>query len=250
MRNVFLRKAALWIAASVGVLLLSTTWREAQSQTARAGAAPAGGQSAKAPGEKKTAGSVAPLAATADTNKGVAMGKIVLEFYPDLAPKHVANFKKLAGAGFYNGTTFHRVIPGFMIQGGDPNTKDNDRSNDGTGGPGYTVNAEFNARKHLRGTLSMARTQDPNGAGSQFFICVDIVPHLNGKYTVFGQTISGMDIVDRIVSAPRDARDNPLKRIVLKTVSIVPRGGVPGLPAASQGADPKEVAVIEVVQER
>lgn len=250
MRNPFLMKTVLWSATSIGVILFSTTWCEAQRQTASTGAAPAGAQTAKEPAEKKTAGSVAPLAAAADTIKGVAMGRIVLEFYPDVAPNHVANFKKLAKAGFYNGTTFHRVIPGFMIQGGDPNTKDNDRSNDGTGGPGYTVNAEFNARKHLRGTLSMARTQDPNGAGSQFFICVDIVPHLNGKYTVFGQTISGLDVVDKIVAAPRDARDNPLKRIVLKTVRIVPRTGIPGLPAASQGADPKEVAVIEVTQER
>jgi len=150
-------------------------------------------------------------------------GKIVLEFFLGDAPKHVENFKKLASEGFYNGTTFHRVIPGFVIQGGDPNTKDEDRSNDGTGGPGYTVNAEFNSRKHQRGTLAMARSMEPNSAGSQFYICVAPQPALDGKYTVFGQVIEGMDAVDKIVSVKRDSRDNPIEPVVMEKVYIEAR---------------------------
>jgi len=151
------------------------------------------------------------------------MGEIVLEFFPDVAPQHVNNFKKLARAGFYDGITFHRVIPGYIIQGGDPNSRDDDRSNDGLGGPGYTIPAEFNDRPHLRGTLSMARGQDPNSAGSQFFICLRPAPLLDGKYTVFGQVIKGIDVVDRIANVPRDIRDNPLEPIPMEKVTIVPR---------------------------
>jgi len=173
-------------------------------------------QSQSSPGE--TANEVAII----DTK----FGKIILEFYPDVAPGHVANFKKLARDGFYDGCTFHRVIPNFMIQGGDPNSKDADRSNDGLGGPGYTINAEFNKRQHLRGILSMARTPDPNSAGSQFFICVADIPHLDGQYTVFGKVIKGMDVVDQIVNLPRDQSDNPLDPAIMLKVSIVPRSQV------------------------
>jgi peptidyl-prolyl cis-trans isomerase B (cyclophilin B) len=148
------------------------------------------------------------------------MGSIALEFFEEDAPNHVANFKKLAREGFYDGIYFHRVIPDFMIQAGCPLTKDDDRSNDGTGGPGYTIDAEFNSRKHLRGTLSMARKQDPNSAGSQFFICHKAQPGLDGQYTVFGQVLEGMDVVDQIANAKRDARDNPLEKIVMEKVSI------------------------------
>ncbi len=150
------------------------------------------------------------------------LGTIKIEFFDkaDAAPKHVENFKKLARDGFYDGTAFHRVIPGFMIQGGDPNSKDDDRSNDGTGGPGYTIDAEFNSIKHERGILSMARSQDPNSAGSQFFICVADAAFLDGKYTVFGRVTEGMDVVDKIVSAKRDPRDNPIERIVMQQVSV------------------------------
>jgi peptidyl-prolyl cis-trans isomerase B (cyclophilin B) len=150
-------------------------------------------------------------------------GEIVLEFFPDVAPGHVANFKKLASEGFYDGCTFHRVIPGFVIQGGDPNSKDDDRSNDGMGGPGYTIDAEFNSRKHERGTLSMARGMDPNSAGSQFFICVKKQPALDGKYTVFGRVIEGMDVVDKIVSVKRDAKDNPVEPVPMEKVTIEKR---------------------------
>ena len=147
-------------------------------------------------------------------------GDIVLKFFPDEAPNHVDNFVELARKGFYDGTTFHRVIPGFMIQGGDPNSRDADRMRHGTGGPGYALKAEFNKRPHKRGTLSMARSQNPDSAGSQFFICVADAPYLDGQYTVFGEVVEGMDVVDAIVSQERDARDNPLKKIEM-TVKIV-----------------------------
>jgi len=144
------------------------------------------------------------------------LGNIELRFFPDVAPNHVQNFIDLAKKGFYDGTTFHRVIPGFMIQGGDPNTKNPDRSKHGFGGPGYTVKAEFNKKLHKRGTLSMARSQDPDSAGSQFFICVADAPSLNGKYTVFGEVTSGMDVADKIVNQARDKRDNPNDRIEIR----------------------------------
>ena len=147
-------------------------------------------------------------------------GNIELKFFPDVAPNHVNNFIELAQKGFYDGTIFHRVIPGFMIQGGDPNSKDPDKSKHGTGGPGYTVKAEFNQKPHKRGTLSMARSSNPDSAGSQFFICVADSSFLDGKYTVFGEVISGMEVVDKIVSQPRDRRDNPNERIEMK-VKIV-----------------------------
>ena len=149
-------------------------------------------------------------------------GTIEVEFFEDKAAGHVKNFKELANKEFYNGTTFHRVIPGFMIQGGDPNTKTNDRSSHGMGGPGYTIDAEFNDARHDRGVLSMARSQDPNSAGSQFFVVVKDAPFLDGKYTVFGKVRSGMDVADKIVSSRRNRRDNPVERIEMK-VTIVDR---------------------------
>lgn len=143
-------------------------------------------------------------------------GNIELRFFPDVAPNHVKNFIELAKKGFYDGTTFHRVIPGFMIQGGDPNTKDPDKSKHGMGGPGYKIKAEFNAKPHKKGTLSMARAADPDSAGSQFFICVANTPFLDGQYTVFGEVVSGIEVVDKIVNQPRDGRDNPNDRIEMK----------------------------------
>ena len=147
-------------------------------------------------------------------------GKIGVEFFEDKAPGHVKNFKDLAKKGFYDGTIFHRVIPGFMIQGGDPNTKSDDRSNHGMGGPGYSIKAEFNDTPHKRGVLSMARSQDPNSAGSQFFIVVKNASFLDGKYTAFGKVLSGMAVADQIVNAPRDRRDNPNERISMKVKVI------------------------------
>jgi peptidyl-prolyl cis-trans isomerase B (cyclophilin B) len=148
------------------------------------------------------------------------LGNIELKFFPEVAPIHVNNFIELAKKGFYDGTTFHRVIPKFMIQGGDPNSKNPDKSKHGSGGPGYTIKAEFNDKPHKRGTLSMARAQSPDSAGCQFFICVADSAFLNKQYTVFGEVVSGMDVADKIVSQPRDGRDNPNERIDMK-VKIV-----------------------------
>lgn len=143
-------------------------------------------------------------------------GNIELRFFPDAAPNHVDNFLTLARSGFYDGTIFHRVIPGFMIQGGDPNTKGTDKSTYGQGGPDHSVREEFNDRPHTRGILSMARSGHPDSAGSQFFIVVKNSHFLDGQYTVFGEVVKGMDVVDRIVSQRRDARDNPLERVDMK----------------------------------
>ena len=143
-------------------------------------------------------------------------GDITLRFFPKLAPNHVNSFIELAKKGFYDGTIFHRVIPGFVIQGGDPNSKNHKKALHGTGGPDYRLKAEFNSRPHKRGILSMARSSQLDSAGSQFFICVSDVPSLNEKYTVFGEVTKGMDVADRIVSLPRDGRDNPLKRVEIK----------------------------------
>lgn len=153
------------------------------------------------------------------TVKGEPIGDIVVKFYPDVAPNHVKNFLKLAREKFYDRTTFHRVIPGFMIQGGDPNSRSPDRATHGMGGPGYRVNAEFNSRPHKRGVLSMARANDPNSAGSQFFICVADANFLDWKYTAFGEVVSGMEVADRIVNVQRDGRDNPLERVEM-TVTV------------------------------
>jgi peptidyl-prolyl cis-trans isomerase B (cyclophilin B) len=149
-------------------------------------------------------------------------GEMEIEFLSDKAPAHVKNFMDLARKGFYNGTTFHRVIPGFMIQGGDPNTKDRNagRERHGTGGPGYTIKAEFNDVPHKRGIVSMARAQDPNSAGSQFFIVVKDSSFLDRQYTGFGRVLRGMEVADKIVNDPRDARDNPKERTEM-TVRVV-----------------------------
>ena len=133
-------------------------------------------------------------------------GKIVIEFYEMDAPETVANFVKLAKKGFYDGLSFHRVVPGFVVQGGDP-------KGDGTGGPGYTIKDEFNSRKHLTGTVAMARTPAPNSAGSQFYICLAPQPALDGRYTVFGQVVEGMDVVMKI------KRGDIMKRVTIMEVA-------------------------------
>ncbi len=168
----------------------------------------------------------------AATNNEVAIiktseGTMVVEFYPDVAPNHVANFKKLARSGFYDGTCFHRVIPGFMIQGGDPNTKDDSKKDSwGMGGPGYSVKAEFNSKHHARGILSMARASDPDSAGSQFFICQADCGQLDGQYTVFGNLIKGFDVLDKIANTPTEAPDRPIKRVNVESIRIVPADAV------------------------
>ena len=129
----------------------------------------------------------------------------------DIAPETVRNFSQLAKSGFYNGTLFHRKIPGFMIQGGDPNTKNSDKSTWGQGGPGYNLKAEFNSRSHLRGIVSMARSTDPDSAGSQFFVVTSDSTFLDRQYTVFAEVVEGLEIADKIVNLPRDGNDCPLE---------------------------------------
>ncbi len=148
-------------------------------------------------------------------------GKMVIEFFPADAPKTVENFVKLASSSFYDGTLFHRVIPSFMIQGGDPNTKSGNKRSWGTGGPGYAVKAEFNSRSHVKGIVSMARAQDPDSAGSQFFIVVKDSKFLDKQYTVFGRVIEGIDVADKIVNLPRDGNDAPLQDAKMNKVYIV-----------------------------
>ncbi|MCP9452829.1 MAG: peptidylprolyl isomerase [Nitrospira sp.] len=151
--------------------------------------------------------------------KGTPLGEIVIRFFPEVAPNHVANFLKLAREGFYDGTTFHRVIPGFVIQGGDPYSKQANRALHGTGGPGYTIKAEFNSKPHKRGIVSMARSSDPDSAGSQFFICVADAFFLDWQYTVFGEVVSGMEVVDKVANVKRDGLDNPVERVEM-TVTV------------------------------
>jgi len=147
-------------------------------------------------------------------------GRIVFELLPNPAPETVRNFVKLAQSSFYDGTLFHRVIPGFMIQGGDPNTKKPDKSKWGVGGPGHTIKAEFNSKSHLRGIVSMARAMDPNSAGSQFFIVTTDSTFLDRQYTVFGQVTEGMDVADKIVNLPRDKNDCPHQEAKMIHVTI------------------------------
>ena len=147
-------------------------------------------------------------------------GKIVAELYPDIAPQSVYNFIALANAGYYDGLIFHRVIPGFMIQGGDP-------SGNGTGGPGWHIKGEFlqngvnNPIKHTRGVISMARAMDPNSAGSQFFIMHQDAPHLDGQYAAFGHVVSGMDAVDEIAAVATDWNDKPRTPVVMEKVEVI-----------------------------
>lgn len=149
-----------------------------------------------------------------------SFGNIVFELSPNIAPETVRNFTKLAKSNFYDGTLFHRVIPGFMIQGGDPNTKTPNKSKWGMGGPGYTIKAEFNSRSHLRGIVSMARANDPNSAGSQFFIVTTDSTFLDKQYTVFAEVVSGMDVADKIVNLPRDKNDCPNQEAKILRVTI------------------------------
>ncbi|HEY3913277.1 MAG TPA: peptidylprolyl isomerase [Verrucomicrobiae bacterium] len=154
-------------------------------------------------------------------------GTMVIQFWTDAAPKTIANFKKLAKSGFYDGTCFHRVIKGFMIQGGDPNTKGSGSEGSwGQGGPGYNIDAEFNDHSHVRGVISMARSNDPNSAGSQFFICHGNPTFLDHQYTTFGKLIKGDDVLEKIATTPTHPPDRPNKRIDIKSIKIVPASSV------------------------
>ena len=150
-------------------------------------------------------------------------GDMVIEFWPDVAPNTVSNFVKLAKSGFYDGTCFHRVIKGFMIQGGDPLTKDeNKKAMWGTGDPGYKIKAEFNAKSHVRGVISMARSQNPDSAGSQFFICHGNPRFLDKQYTAFGKLIKGDEVLEKIATTPTRSPDRPIKKVVVESIKIVP----------------------------
>ena len=159
-------------------------------------------------------------------------GEMVAEFWSDVAPKTVENFKKLAKAGFYDGTAFHRIVKGFMIQGGDPLTKDmKNEARFGTGDPGYKIKAEFNKKSHVRGVLSMARSQDPNSAGSQFFICHGEPKFLDGQYTAFGKLIKGDDVLGKIgdtevTMSGSGEKSKPTKRVTVESIKIVPADSV------------------------
>lgn len=159
-------------------------------------------------------------------------GEMVVEFWPDVAPKTVENFKKLAKDKFYDGTAFHRIVQGFMIQGGDPLTKDPANADRfGTGGPGHTVKAEFNSRKHVRGVLSMARSAHPDSAGSQFFICLDAAPFLDNKYTGFGKLIKGEDVLLKLgsvetVPSRGGEKSKPVERQGVESIRIVPADSI------------------------
>ncbi len=153
-------------------------------------------------------------------------GDMVVKFWTDVAPNTVENFKKLAKQGFYDGTAFHRIVKGFMVQGGDPLSKSDDE-NVGTGGPGYKIKAEFNNKPHVRGVLSMARSQNPDSAGSQFFICLADARFLDKQYTAFGELIKGDDVLEKIGNTPTESsrggeRSKPTKRVGVNSVKIVP----------------------------
>jgi len=153
-------------------------------------------------------------------------GDLTIAFWPDVAPKTVANFKKLAKEGFYNGTAFHRIIKGFMIQGGCPNTKAGCKDQPGTGGPGYRIAAEFNGKNHVRGVISMARSAHPDSAGSQFFICHGTAAFLDRQYTAFGQLIAGDDVLERLATVPVKGsfggeKSTPIERVAVESISIV-----------------------------
>jgi len=166
-------------------------------------------------------------------------GDMVIEFYPDIAPMHVESFMALANEEYFNGTTFHRVIPGFMIQGGDPNSRNENRATHGTGGRAgkffglgneedpstWLIPQEFSDTPHVKGILSMARTNDPNSASSQFFVCHDNANFLDNNYTVFGKVIDGLDIIDEIANVAKDQNDNPLERVEM-SIRIAKRSEV------------------------
>ena len=159
-------------------------------------------------------------------------GEMVVQFWTDAAPSTIENFKKLARSGFYDGTIFHRIVKGFMIQGGDPNSKDPAKENSyGEGGPSYKIKAEFNDHSHQRGVLSMARSSDPDSAGSQFFICLAPVPRLDHQYTTFGKLIKGADVLEKIGDTPVTRNSSgemskPTKRVVVESIKIVPADSI------------------------
>ncbi len=208
MSNNLILPIVILIIIAAGAIYFFSTKQPMQSSQVQSSSSPV-------PSSSPTAGD--PIV-TLKTTKG----DIVIELYPDKAPVTVANFLKLANSGFYNGTKFHRVIPNFMIQAGDPNTKGVDVSSYGMGGPGYTIDDEFtNGLSNTRGMVAMANTGQPHSGGSQFFInVVDNSAHLDGGYSVFGKVLSGMDVADLIVNVPRNSNDLPNDPIVINSVEV------------------------------
>jgi peptidyl-prolyl cis-trans isomerase B (cyclophilin B) len=181
--------------------------------------------------EEKKEGTAAQTSEEAAVMK-TSEGEMVFKFWTDAAPKTIENFKKLAKSGFYDGTSFHRIVNGFMIQGGDPLTRDPaNEARFGNGDPGYSIKAEFNDHKHVRGVLSMARSNDPDSAGSQFFICLASKPSLDHQYTTFGKLVKGDDVLEKIARTPVEMsnsgeKSKPTKRVVIENVKIVPADSV------------------------
>ena len=214
--------------------------------TAQAQNAPAPAEAPAPPAAPSPA--PAPVPAREQAVIKTSKGEMTVEFWDDVAPKTVANFKKLAKEGFYNGTAFHRIIKGFMIQGGDPNTKDPSKEGVyGMGDPGYKIKAEFNDKKHERGVLSMARSMDPDSAGSQFFICLDPAPLLDRQYTGFGRVVKGEDVLLKIGDTPVASngreRSKPTERVTVEGVKIIsapetaaPAAATPAAPAPAPAA--------------
>jgi len=199
----------------------ATTNATAPATTVAPTAPPAAAPTAAAP-DSKPAANTNEVAVIKTTE-----GDMVIEFWTDAAPKTIANFKKLAESGFYDGTCFHRVIKGFMIQGGDPYTKDPAKENVwGQGDPGYKIDAEFNDHSHVRGVISMARSADPNSAGSQFFICHGSPVQLDHQYTTFGHLIKGDDVLEKIATTPTHPQDRPDTRMGVISIKIVPANSV------------------------
>jgi peptidyl-prolyl cis-trans isomerase B (cyclophilin B) len=174
---------------------------------------------------------LAPLMSTSASSENAVIktsyGEMTIAFWPDVAPKTVENFKKLAREGFYNGTAFHRIIKGFMIQGGCPNTRKDGTDIPGTGGPGYKIKAEFNPKSHVRGVISMARSAHPDSAGSQFFICHGDARFLDRQYTAFGELVKGDDVLERIATVPTQhggggEKSTPIDRVEVESITIVP----------------------------
>lgn len=207
------KRLLLLLAISVNFLISGSLSRREIKQLNR--------EIQKLPDEMVTADEVAVIE--------TAFGEIVIEFFPLIAPLHAMNFKKLASAGYYDSTTFHRVIPGFVIQGGDIFSRDDNMYNDGTGGPGYTIQAEFGG-KHLRGAVASARSADQvnpekRSNGSQFYICVQDQPYLDQMgYTVFGRVIKGMEVVDKIAQVRRNNRDRPIEDVIMRRVYMTTKG--------------------------
>jgi peptidyl-prolyl cis-trans isomerase B (cyclophilin B) len=212
--------------ASVGLLAgCSNTTSSTSADNSQQSSSSTPAAAASAPAAQPNAS--APAAADEVAVIKTTDGDMVIQFWPDAAPKTVANFKKLARSGFYDGTCFHRVIKDFMIQGGDPLTKDPSAEDRwGTGGPGYTVDAEFNDHSHVRGVISMARSSDPNSAGSQFFICHGNPTQLDHQYTAFGHLIKGDDVLEKIATTPTHPPDRPDKRVDITSITIVPASSI------------------------